>query len=109
MIRKKTGRTHGETLTNGCLTRIFGGLDGDWNRYQLFVAGPLDLGKKAAGILAFEGKEGIYLWIVSAGDRKTTSECELTDMLVFDRMAGGGEKIYLSLKDESIACFGKHV
>jgi outer membrane protein assembly factor BamB len=84
---------------------------------KLVVAGPVDLGKKDAKILAFaneaealagfRGAKGIFLRVVSAADGKTISEIELPVMPAFDGMSSAGGKIYLSLRDGSIACFGK--
>jgi len=84
---------------------------------RLAVAGPVDLGKKTPKVLAFEneaearaafeGRKGIYLRIVSAADGKKISEVKLGVMPVFDGMSAAGGRIYLSLKDGSIACFGK--
>ncbi|MDP6543464.1 MAG: PQQ-binding-like beta-propeller repeat protein [Phycisphaerae bacterium] len=84
---------------------------------KLIVAGPVDLGKKTAKILAFEnesealagfrGAKGIYLRTISAVDGKTISELKLTAMPTFDGMSAAGGKIYLSLRDGSVACFGK--
>jgi outer membrane protein assembly factor BamB len=84
---------------------------------KLVVAGPIDLGKKKSGILAFEneaealagfeGAKGVYLRVVSAADGKKISELKLTAMPTFDGMSAAGGKIYLSLRDGSIACFGK--
>jgi len=84
---------------------------------KLVVAGPVDLGKKTSNLLAFEneaealagfmGSKGIFLRIVSAADGKKISEIKLTAMPAFDGMSAAGGKIYLSLKDGSVACFGK--
>ncbi|MGB2823393.1 MAG: hypothetical protein WBF17_20590, partial [Phycisphaerae bacterium] len=84
---------------------------------RLAVAGPVDLGRKTQEILAFEnepealagfkGHKGVYLRIVGAADGKKISQCRLTQMPVFDGLAAGGGRIYLSLKDGSVACFGK--
>jgi len=84
---------------------------------RLIVAGPVDLGKKdpkmlaftneADALAAFEGKREIYLRVVSAADGKTLYETELSVMPVFDGMAVAGGKVYISLKNGSVACFGK--
>ncbi len=84
---------------------------------KLVIAGPVDLGKKDAKILAFSnnaealagfrGSMGIFLRVVSAADGKTISELELKIMPSFDGMSAAGGKIYLTLRDGSIACFGK--
>jgi hypothetical protein len=84
---------------------------------RLAVAGPLDLGQKDPKLLAFkneakalagfEGKRGVYLRVVGAADGKTASQCPLPAMPVFDGMAAAGGKVYLSLKDGSVVCFGR--
>jgi len=84
---------------------------------KLVLAGPVDLGKKTAKILAYEneaearagfqGKKGIFLRVVSAADGKKISEIKLDVMPVFDGMSAAGGKVYLSLADGSVACFGK--
>ena len=84
---------------------------------KLVVAGPVDLGKKDAKILSFANQEealsgfigakGIFLRVVSTGDGKTVSEIKLSTMPSFDGMSAAGGKIYLSLRDGSVACFGK--
>ena len=84
---------------------------------KLVVAGPVDLGKKTSKILAyqneaearagFQGKKGIFLRVVSAADGKTVSQVKLDAMPVFDGMSAAGGKVYLSLKNGSVACFGK--
>ena len=84
---------------------------------RLAVAGPVDLGKRTEKILAFKnepearaaflGKKGVYLRIVNAADGKKTSECKLPAMPVFDGLSAAGGKIYVSLRNGSVVCFGK--
>ena len=84
---------------------------------KLVVAGPVDLGKKTSRILAFEneaealagfaGSKGIFLRVVSAADGKTVSQTKLDAMPVFDGMSAAGGKVYLSLRNGSLVCFGK--
>jgi len=84
---------------------------------KLVVAGPPDLGKKATGILAFEneaealagfeGQKGVYLRVVGAADGKKLSETKLPAMPVFDGAAAAGGKLYISLKDGTVVCYGK--
>jgi len=84
---------------------------------RLAVAGPVNLGKKDPKLLAFEnepearaafeGRKDIYLRVVSAADGKKISEVKLDAMPVFDGMSAAGGKIYLSLKNGSVVCFGK--
>ena len=83
---------------------------------RLAIAGPVDVGQKTTGILAFKnepearegfvGKKGIYLRIVNAADGKTVSQIPLKIMPVFDGMSTAGGRIYLSLTDGSVACYG---
>ncbi|NQT39773.1 MAG: PQQ-binding-like beta-propeller repeat protein, partial [Planctomycetes bacterium] len=84
---------------------------------RLVVAGPVDLGEKTEGILsfknepealaAFQGQKDICLRIISTADGKTISECKLDALPVFDGMSAAGGKIYVSLKDGTVVCFGK--
>jgi len=84
---------------------------------RLAIAGPVDLGKKKTGILAFEneaeavagfkGAKGVYLRVISAADGKELTEIKLPAMPAFDGMSTAGGKIYLALRDGSVACFGK--
>jgi len=84
---------------------------------RLAVAGPVDLGRKMQQILAFQneaealagfqGRKGVYLRIVRAADGKTVSQCRLDHMPVFDGLAAAGGRIYLSLKNGSVVCFGE--
>jgi outer membrane protein assembly factor BamB len=83
---------------------------------RLAIAGPVDVGQKAPEILAyrneaeavagFEGKKGVYLRVVSAIDGRQVWETKLNSVPVFDGMAAAGEKIYISQKDGTLACFG---
>ncbi len=84
---------------------------------KLAVAGPADLGKKSSGILAFEneaealagfeGEKGVYLRLVAAADGRKLSETKLPAMPVFDGAAVAGGKLYISLKDGTVVCYGK--
>ena len=84
---------------------------------RLAVAGPVDLGKKEPKMLAFtneaealagfRGEKGVYLRIVSTADGKKISEHKLSAMPIFDGMSAAGGKLYLSLKNGSVVCFGK--
>jgi hypothetical protein len=83
---------------------------------QAVIAGPPDLGRKTQAILAYEnpeealsgfrGEAGIFLRIVSAEDGGTISQCELASMPVFDGMSTAKGKVYLSLKDGTVECWG---
>ena len=84
---------------------------------RLVIAGPVDLGRKdpkmlafeneAEALAAFEGGKGIFLRIVSADDGKKVFETRLGEMPVFDGMSAAGGKVYISLKNGSVVCFGK--
>ena len=84
---------------------------------KLALAGPVNLGNKTAGILAYEnepealaaflGEKGILLQIVSAKDGEKLAECELDALPVFDGMSPADGKLYLSLQDGSVVCIGK--
>ena len=85
---------------------------------RIAIAGPVDLGKKTeGGVLAFqneaearaafEGKRGIFLRIINADDGKTVSQTKLPAMPAFDGMSAAGGKLYISLKDGTVTCFGR--
>jgi hypothetical protein len=84
---------------------------------RLAVAGPVDLGKKTAELLAFEneaealaafmGHRGVYLRVLNASDGANVSEIKLPAMPVFDGMAAAGGKLLVSLKDGSVLCFSE--
>jgi hypothetical protein len=71
----------------------------------LSMAGPL--GDARHSLDAFEGKEGITLWAVSAGSGEKLAEYELDAMLVFDGMAAAGGKLYMALKNGRLVCMGE--
>lgn len=84
---------------------------------RLIVAGPPDLGKRDSTILQFRnepealagfmGEKGVFLRVVSATDGKKVSECRLDAMPVFDGMSAANGRLYISLRDGSIECFGE--
>jgi outer membrane protein assembly factor BamB len=85
---------------------------------RIAVAGPVDLGKKTEGaalafenesdaLAAFEGKKGVFLRIVNAADGKTVSQIGLPAMPAFDGMSTANGKLYISLQDGTVACFGR--
>jgi len=83
-------------------------------RDRLAIAGPPDLGKKKAGLLAFQnepealagfrGEKGILLRIVAASDGRTLSESPLPAMPVLDGLAAAAGRLYLSTQDGRVRC-----
>ncbi len=83
-------------------------------RDRLAVAGPPDLGKKKAGLLAFQnepealagfrGEKGIRLRIVAVTDGKTLSEHKLGALPVLDGMAAAGGRLFLSTRRGTLLC-----
>ena len=83
---------------------------------QLVLAGPPDVGQKDTGLLAFtnepealtgfRGQKGVFLRVVSAADGARRSEAKLSAMPVFDGMSAAGGKLFLSLKDGTVECWG---
>lgn len=55
----------------------------------------------------FEGRHGGELWLLSTSDGKTLVKYQLSAPPIFDGMAAAGGKIFLSLTDGTVACFGK--
>jgi len=85
---------------------------------RIALAGPVDLGEKTEGAVlefknepearaGFEGKKGVFLRIVNTADGKTVSQIKLPAMPAFDGMSTAGGKLYISLKDGTVNCFGK--
>ncbi len=84
---------------------------------RMVMAGPPDLGRKTTGILAYEneeealsgfhGEKGVVLRIVSVQDGSEVSQCELTSMPVFDGMSTAAGKLFISLKNGTIECWGE--
>ena len=84
---------------------------------RLNVAGPPDLGKMNPDMLAwqneeeavagFEGKKGVFLRLVSAKDGSKISETKLSALPVFDGMAAANKKVFISLKDGTLECWGE--
>ena len=84
---------------------------------SLFLAGPpepvetrssnLKLQAPDKAEAAFLGTQGAVLWRVSAADGKTLNEYKLDSSPVFDGMIAARSRIYISLQDGSLVCFGK--
>ncbi|KPK46549.1 MAG: hypothetical protein AMK72_09650 [Planctomycetes bacterium SM23_25] len=83
---------------------------------KLVIAGPPDLGRKQAKVLAFvnegdalaafTGQKGVLLQVRSAADGRKLSEQPLSAMPVFDGMSAAGRRIFLSLQDGAVQCWG---
>jgi len=56
---------------------------------------------------AFEGRKGSELWVFSKTDDRKLAEKKLDSPPVFDGMAAAKGRLYLSLEDGSIICFGE--
>ena len=84
---------------------------------KLLVAGPPDLGRKTADLLAFDnpdealagflGQRGVYLRLVSTKDGATLAEYPLGAMPVFDGMSAAEGNVVLALQDGTVVCWGK--
>ncbi|MBA7682534.1 hypothetical protein ES703_90884 [subsurface metagenome] len=88
----------------------------------LFMAGPLDiideeevfsrpdargLGEKLREqTAALEGRKGALLWVVSASDGKKLAQYNLESVPVWDGMAAANGRLYLSMKNGRVLCFG---
>jgi hypothetical protein len=73
---------------------------------HLFVAGPPDVVPTDDPMAAFEGRKGSELWVFSKTDGRKLAEKKLDSPPVFDGMAAAKGRLYLSLEDGSIICFG---
>ncbi len=76
---------------------------------QLCVAGPPDMVDSRDPLAAFEGRKGGVLRIVDKADGRTVSEHKLASPPVFNGAAAAGGRLFLSLEDGSVACFGRRV
>jgi outer membrane protein assembly factor BamB len=82
---------------------------------KLVVAGPADLRKKEAGILAysneeeslaaFRGEKGLILRVIDKSNGATVSEEKLNAMPVFDGMSAAHGRIFVSLKNGEVQCW----
>ncbi len=80
------------------------------DHYHVRSAGPdaaLAFANEPEARAAFEGKKGVFLRIVNAADGKTVSQISLPAMPAFDGMSTAGGKLYISLQDGTVTCFGK--
>jgi len=75
----------------------------------LFFAGPPDVVNPADPLAAMEERAGGRLWAVSAADGKKLVEYELDSPPVWDGMAAANGRLYMSLTDGSIVCFGSNI
>jgi hypothetical protein len=88
----------------------------------LFIAGPPDVvdeteiwgkyhmsyyhGKLQKQLDALEGEKGALLHAVSSSTGEKLAEYHLESVPVFDGMAAAGGKLFMTMKDGSILCFG---
>ncbi|MCD6393211.1 MAG: PQQ-binding-like beta-propeller repeat protein, partial [Planctomycetes bacterium] len=84
---------------------------------KLVVAGPPDVGRKESKLLAYEneaetlaafkGEKGTFLQVVSSSDGEVLGQCKLDAMCVFDGMSAASGRIFVSLKDGTLQCWGQ--
>ena len=84
---------------------------------KLFLAGPpeldytrrseLTLGNPAKAEAAFLGSQGASLCVVAAADGRQLAEYELESLPVFDGMIAARGRVFASLKNGSLVCFGE--
>ncbi len=84
---------------------------------RLAVAGPVPWAEKSKGELAFEdpaaaiagfrGAKGNLLEVVSAEDGKPICQAELPAMPSFDGMSAAGGRLYVSLRNGEVVCYGQ--
>ncbi len=73
----------------------------------LFVAGPPDVIPEEDPLAAFEGRLGTLLWSFSTDDGQKLGEiAKLETLPVYDGLIAADEKLYISLKDGRIVCYG---
>jgi hypothetical protein len=74
---------------------------------QLCVAGPPDVVESQDPLAAFEGRMGGILRVVEKTTGQTVSEHELLMPPVFNGAAAANGRLFLSLEDGSVVCFGE--
>lgn len=74
---------------------------------HLFLAGAPDLVDEADPWAAFENRKGGALVVFSKEDGKKVCEYPLKSVPIYDGMAAADGRIYLSLEDGSVICFGE--
>ncbi len=73
----------------------------------LFVGGWPDDGTTAELYAARAGDKAGRLWVFSTDEGQKTAERELESSPVFDGMAAACERLFVSLKNGKVVCFGK--
>ena len=73
----------------------------------LFLAGTPDVEDPKDPWAAIDGKKGALLWAVSMIDGKRLNEIKLAVAPVWDALAAANGRLYVSMKDGTLACFGK--
>ncbi len=73
----------------------------------LFVAGPKDVLDDEDPLASFDGSKGAVLWSVSARDGKKLAELELDSAPVFDGLIAAEKRLFASITDGTVRCFGK--
>ena len=84
---------------------------------KLVIAGVPDVARKEAQFLAykneaetlaaFKGEKGTFLQVVSSSDGKVSGQCKLDAMCVFDGLSAASGRIFVSLKDGTLQCWGQ--
>lgn len=74
---------------------------------HLYLAGAPDVVDDRDPWAAFEGRKGGVLQVFSKDDGQRRSESRLESIPVYDGMAAAHGKLYISLQDGSLACYGK--
>jgi outer membrane protein assembly factor BamB len=74
---------------------------------QLCVAGSPDVVDPEDPLAAYEGRRGGILRVVGKDDGLTVSEHPLPSPPVFNGAAAANERLYLTLEDGTVVCFGR--
>jgi hypothetical protein len=76
-------------------------------REKLFVAGPPDVIPEEDPLAPFEGRLGALLWSFSVDDgEQLAAVTELSAPPVYDGLIASREKLYLSLENGRVVCYG---
>ncbi len=72
-----------------------------------YKSNPLRFVKESEALATFRGEKGVHLEVRSGADGSVQAEFELESMPVFDGMSAADGRLFLSLKNGRVVCYGK--
>jgi hypothetical protein len=73
---------------------------------RLFVAGPPDVYDPDDPMASFDGRKGARLQVFSTADGALVQDYPLPTPPVFDGMSAAHGRLYVSMEDGRVVCFG---